>query len=252
MDLLAMYRAVVRNRLFTIPVILLILVGGVWVYFLSSPTYEATSSYVLFAPPAAPTASDIAQDPALAKVHADNPYARVDPSVVVSIIVKRAGSDRARQALIAAGADPRYQIVSGGAYGAASPTVDITGVGSTAASAVKTTELVGDRLQQELHDIQSVQSVDDRYMVKAVQTESVQGAQLKVSSRLRSLLAVLGVGLLLLFVAVSIGEAIRNLRAEPSEEHSPFVLPNSASLGKRVPPSNGRNGRRRERTPTHR
>ena len=82
MDLLAMFRAVLRNRLFTIPVILLMLVGGVWVYFFSSPTYEATSGYVVFEPPDAPTASEIAQDPALAEVHADNPYARVDPSVV--------------------------------------------------------------------------------------------------------------------------------------------------------------------------
>ena len=165
MDLLAMFRAVLRNRLFTIPVILLMLVGGVWVYFISSPTYEATSGYVVFEPPDAPTASDIAQDPALAEVRADNPYARVEASVVGGIIVKRTGGPRARAALTAEGADPRYQIVSGDAYGVASPTIDITGVGSTAASAVKTADLVGNRLEKEVHDIQSAQLVDDRYKV---------------------------------------------------------------------------------------
>ena len=214
MDLLAMFRAVLRNRRFTIPVILLMLVGGVWVFFFSSPTYEATSGYVVFEPPVAPTASEIARDPALAEVHADNPYARVEPSVVAGIIVKRASNPRARAALTAEGADPRYKVVSGGAYGVASPAVDITGVGSTAASAVKTADLVGDRLEKEVNDIQSAQLVDDRYRVKAVQTEAVQGAQLKESSRLRSLLGVLGAGLVLLFVAVSIGEAIRSLRKE--------------------------------------
>ena len=55
--------------------------------------------------------------------------------------------------------------------------------------------------------------------MKAVQTEAVQGAQLKESSRLRSLLGVLGAGLVLLFVAVSIGEAIRSLRTERSDQH---------------------------------
>jgi hypothetical protein len=257
MDLLAMFRAVLRNRLLTIPVILLTLVGGVWVYFFSSPTYEATSSYIVFEPPAAPTASEIAEDPALAKVNADNPYARVDPSVVAGIIVKRAGSPRARAALTAEGADQRYKIALGGAYGVASPTVDVTGVGSTAASAVKTADLVGDRLDKEVNDIQS--TVDDRYRVKAVQTEAVQGAQLKESSRLRSLLGLLGAGLVLLFVAVSIGEAVRGLRKERSstvqrrtapDQLSPFMRPNPTSRGDRVATTNGPD--RGERTRSHR
>jgi hypothetical protein len=247
MDLLAMFRAVLRNRLFAIPVILLTLIGGVWAYFFSSPTYEATSGYVVFEPPDAPTASEIAENPALAEVRADNPYARVDPSVVVGIIVKRASNPRAREALTAEGADPRYKIASGGAYGVASPTVDITGVGSTAASAVKTAHLVGARLEKEVNDIQSAQVVDDRYRVKAVQTEAVQAAQLKESSRLRLLLGVLGGGLVALFVAVSIGEAIRTLR----EERYGDTRRSSSGTWRRVDrvaTSNGRDGGDRTRS----
>ncbi len=247
MDLLAMFRAVLRNRLFTIPVILLMLSRWCMGVLLLLANIRGHLGLRSLRAAGRASASEIAEDPALAEVNADNPYARVDPSVVVGILVKRVGGPRARAALTAEGADPRYKIGSAGAYGVASPTVDITGVGSTAASAVKTADLVGDRMEKELDDIQSAQLVDDRYMVTAVQTEAVQGAQLKESSRLRSLLGVLGAGLVLLFVAVSIGEAIRSLR---KERYGDTRRSSSRTRRRvdRVATSNGRDGGDRRRS----
>jgi hypothetical protein len=106
-------------------------------------------------------------------------------------------------------------------------------------------------MEKELDDIQSAQLVDDRYMVTAVQTEAVQGAQLKESSRLRSLLGVLGAGLVLLFVAVSIGEAIRSLRKERYDDTRRSSSRTRRRVD-RVATSNGRDDTRRSSSRTRR
>jgi hypothetical protein len=87
-------------------------------------------------------------------------------------------------------------------------------VGPTPEKALETTRLVSAALEKELRDIQVRESVNERYLIRAVQVESTDEARLRVSSRLRSLVAVLALGTFLLFVLVSIADAVGIKRAE--------------------------------------
>ena len=131
MDLLLIVRKIWRHKLLTVPVILLTLAGAVYVVAVKEPLYEASSSYLLISPRAAPTAEEIARNPALAKVHADNPYTRfADQSVVVDVLERSMSTESARRTLMRAGADPRYTVGSGVEFGSSVPIMQINGPGS--------------------------------------------------------------------------------------------------------------------------
>jgi hypothetical protein len=225
MNVLRAARMLWRYKFFTVPIILLTLAAVGYVALLTPGLYEAESSYVLFSPPAPPTKDDIAADPALAKVHADNPYARFDPSVVSGIIADRVNSDRVRTRLVAAGADDGYTVTTSGQYGNASPTAQIQAQGSTPAGALRTVQMVGKAYRDELRTVQAAQGVDGDYMITATEVGEPDGAHARVSNRLRSMLAILGAGALLLFLSVSIAEAVQALRHEASTKSpSPLVV----------------------------
>jgi hypothetical protein len=264
MDLLAITRALKRHWRWTVPIAIVVAVAAAYVALTTPTTYQATASYVLFSPPAAPTPDDIAANPLLGLVHANNPYARMDQSVVVGITAKRVNTDPTRSKLVAAGADPGYKVTTGGLYGATSPTADVKGTGDTPATAIETAKIVGAEFQRNLHELQVAQGVDDTYMVRAEQVDAPLTATAKVSSRLRAIVAVLALGALLLFVVVSIGEAVDNHRRERAERRSQFLLPpavddmycadqdgwfHPAVPGSRIAtPANGTNGGRRRQS----
>jgi hypothetical protein len=240
MDVLAIVRALKRHWRLTVPIAVLVAFVGGYVAFFTPASYEATASYVLFTPPAPPTPEEIAANPALGLVHADNAYARMDPAVVVDLVAKRVNNDATRSRLLAAGADGGYEVNAGGVFGVSSPTVDITGTGDSAARAITTAKLVGAEFERNLHELQVAQGTDENYMVKAVDIDPPTSATQKVSSRLRAVVAVLGLGALLLFVAVSIGEAFENMKKERTARRSKFVLPYTLDREEHA----GRNGKR--------
>lgn len=253
MDVLAVVRALKRHWRLTIPIVVLVAMAGMYVVFFSSSSYEATSTYVLFSPPAAPTPEEIRADPALELVHSDNPYARMDQPVVIDILTKRVNSDAVRNRLVAAGADRRYEVTTGGLYGMiASPTADIKSTASSPQGAIKTVKQVGAEFQQNLVRLQTAQGTDPKYMVRAEPVDPPTSATAVVSSRVRSLVAILGLGALLLFVAVSIGEAFDNMRRERTAQRSNFVLPYAVDRSDKreghelaAPPSSGVSASRR-------
>ena len=84
MNLLLIVKKLRKYKLFTAPIFLLILFGSFYVFAVKAPTYEANSLFIFVDPPAPPTDAEIAADPALGKVHSDNPYLRFsDQSVLV-------------------------------------------------------------------------------------------------------------------------------------------------------------------------
>ena len=94
MDLLLIARKIWRYKLATLPVIFLTLCGAVYAVAFKDPVYEAKSSYLLINPPAPPTAEEIARNPQLGRVNADNPYTRyADQSVVVEVLTSALNSD---------------------------------------------------------------------------------------------------------------------------------------------------------------
>jgi hypothetical protein len=215
MDLLLIARKIWRHKFVTVPVILLTIAGAGYVVTVKQPLYEASSSYLLINPPAAPTADDIARNPALANVRADNPYTRfADQSVIIDVLSRTINSDSARRRLLRAGADPRYVVESASRFGTTSPIVQITGTGPTPHAAMRTAEVVGHAVVGELDRMQQVQKVDPRYRITTLQVEFPDGPRLQPSGQLRMLVAVLVLGAILLFIVVSVTDALETLRRE--------------------------------------
>jgi capsular polysaccharide biosynthesis protein len=215
MDLWLILQKIWRHKLFTLPVIALTLAGAAYVVAVKKPTYEATSSYILINPPAPPTAEDIARDPALGRVNADNPYTRFpDESVVVDVLARTVGSDSARHELVRAGADERYTVASAAHFGSSSPIVQITGTGASPEAAIHTANVVGRAVADELARMQRVQHVDSRYWITAFEVEVPDHAQLRASGQLRMLVGILGLGAILLFIVISVMDALAAIRAE--------------------------------------
>jgi hypothetical protein len=221
-DLLPIFRKIWRYRVVTLPVIALTLLGALYMVVAKAPVYKVSSSYVLINPPPPPTADDIARDPALGRINANNPYTQFsDQSVIVSLLSNSLSNDSARQALSKAGADPRYTVAPDVALGYSSLVVEVTGVGSSPETAVQSAKLVGTALTRELDRLQASQNVDPSYMIKTQQVVAPDSPKLQVSSRARPLIAVLVFGAILLLVVVSAAEAVDTLRAERRESGLP-------------------------------
>ncbi|MFN0088935.1 MAG: Wzz/FepE/Etk N-terminal domain-containing protein [Acidimicrobiales bacterium] len=215
MDLLSILRTLWRHKLVTAPVLLLTLAGGVYALAFQPADYEASTSLVLISPPPPPTEKQIREDPSLANVETENPYARFyDQSIVVEIVARSLDSNASRSALVARGADNRFTVTRAGQYGGSGPVAEITALAASAPRAAATAQLVSDAFQDELRKLQAAEGVDERYMIRALLLTAPEDARLKVSSKLRSAVGVVGLGAFTLLVAISIAEAISTGRRE--------------------------------------
>ena len=93
--------------------------------------------------------------------------------------------------------------------------------------------------------MQQAEGVDSRYRIKTQQVDVPDGAQLRASGQLRMLVAVLALGAILLFVAVSVADALTNLRTERTRrargDRRPTVCPRwTETTGWPALPSTGR------------
>jgi hypothetical protein len=231
MTLLLIFRKIWRYKLATIPIFALVLAGSFYVIAVTAPTYETSATYILVNPPPLPTEAEIARNPELGRINGDNPYARFsDTSVLVQILASRMNSDDKRLALEKQGADINYQVAPSVEFGFSAPLVQVTGTGTTAEAAVKTATVVGQALTQELDQMQSIRKVDKTYRIKAEAVVAVGEAKLKPSGKLRSLVAVMVLGTIMLFIAISVLDAISALRSEWAQrggniEHRPGATP---------------------------
>jgi hypothetical protein len=225
MNLLSIARKIWRYKLLTVPVVLLTFCGAVYVIAVKPPVYEASSSYILINPPEPPTPEDVARDPSLARINADNPYTRFsDQSVIVEVLASSMANESTTRALLNAGADPRYKVERASQFGYSSPILKITAQGSSPVVAVKSAKLVGSAVTRQLAQMQQAEGVDPTYRIKAHKVETPAGAQLRASGQLRSLVGVLGLGAVLLFLVVSLGDAVTMLRMERGGRSAPSPL----------------------------
>jgi capsular polysaccharide biosynthesis protein len=225
MSLLLILTKIWKYKLLTLPIIVLILVGAFYVVAVTAPTYESTSTYILVNPPPPPTDEEIARDPALGKIKDDNPYTRFsDQSVLVQVLASRLASEDTRRALAKQGADPNYTATPSAEFGFSAPILQITGMGTSAAQAITTANLVGEALTRELDKMQADRGVDKSYRIKTEAVVPARTATLKPSGKLRALVAVFVLGTVMLFIVISLLDALGALRAEwakrgATEEH---------------------------------
>jgi len=214
MDLLSIIRAVWRCKVVTIPVILLTLLGAFYVVKIKPPVYDAQSSLLMLAPPGPPTASQIAADPKLKKQNSNNPYnAYGSLSVIADSVIERVTSAAAQPALLRQGANPQYQLALS-TDPSFPPIIVITGVGNTPQEAILTANVVTRAAASDVYKLQQANGTGSQYMIKPVQLVKPTTATRSSSSKLRALIAVLGLGAVLLFIAVSVTDALSKRRKD--------------------------------------
>lgn len=213
MDLISITQAVWRHKFAAIPVMLLTVLGLFYVYAIKPAAYQASSELLLLSAPNPPSASQIAADPKLAKVNPSNPYVNFeDLPVVADAVLDVVASGASQQALARAGADPQYQVTLSADSGSP-PILAITGVGSSVQQAIRSATLVTKAAVTDLRLMQEQQHVSSQYMITATQLVRPEQAQEKLSGKLRMLIAVLGLGVIMLFVVVSVADLIEQRRS---------------------------------------
>jgi capsular polysaccharide biosynthesis protein len=226
MDLLTLLRTLRRYKLATIPIVILTGVAAGYLLFLAPSTYQTKSTVIMVSPSATtPTTADIVTNPALAKVHANNPYTRnYDPVVVANVVLERLTSDQVKTDLIAEGSGTGYQVTLSAPFGYSTPILEIDGAGSSPAAALKSVTVVDDAVATQLLAMQT--GVDPQYQVTSQIVTPPSTPVIKVSAKLRGTIAVCVLGLIALFVAISIGQAMTKKR----EERSRLYLPTNTSM----------------------
>lgn len=210
MDLLTIAQSLWRHKLLAIPVIVLTVIGGFYILKLKAPVYEASSS-VLLIDPQGPTATQAAS-PALRKINSNNPYVDYgDLDVVADSVIETMTSPDNQAALANAGVDSRYSVELSTDYGNP-PIIAITGVGASAQQAIHGADVLAQTATTDLTQMQKRAGVNNIYMIKSIELSLPSQAQLSSSGKLRSLIAVLGVGAILLFLVISVADVVEKRR----------------------------------------
>jgi hypothetical protein len=254
-DLLNVLRTLRRFKWTTVAVALLTL-GAVGGLLLTAPkVYQVAANYVLVSP-SIPSDLELTTHPELAAENRNNPYLRFSSqSIVGQVLATRMTSDEVRHELVEQGVDKDYLVAPSGDFGGAGQIVNVSGVGGTPQAAARATELIVTRMTSELRTLQRVYGAADRYLITLIPIEAPGEARLMVSGQLRSVIAVIGAGLLGLFAAISIRQAMsaertpspitRPRRLRPKGQRpteitvengvAPPILEEPASVGPRVP-----------------
>jgi hypothetical protein len=206
MDLIAIAQTVRRHKFAALPVLILTFVLVCYVMFLSKPDYQAVGAYALVNPPPAPTQAQITQNPSLGKVDANNPLVSYgNLTIVAGMLTEAMGTESMENTLVAGGVDPRSTVTLDPS--SIAPVLTVTGVGSTAADAVYSGVRLGNALSNQLNAMQARLGVTAGYRITAYPLGLPDQASLKVSSKLRDLAGVLALGVILLWVSISIAVA---------------------------------------------
>jgi capsular polysaccharide biosynthesis protein len=235
MDLLALSRTMWRHKIAVIPVLVLVLLGLVYVVKVKPPTYQSDTSLILNIPQP-PTQQELLSNPKLAKLDYNNPYitlADEDPLFVGDAVTDLLTNPSAQQTLLSEGVDPKYQVSLSSDPGSP-PIINIVGVGTTAAEAESGAVLISkaalaDLLTMQLRDGVSTNSpvlITAEVLVKPTK------ASASISSKLRTLIEVLALGVIMLFVVISVAEAFSRRREEEYELDVPPAVKTRSLLSR--------------------
>jgi capsular polysaccharide biosynthesis protein len=212
MDLVAMTKEAFRYRAVTIPILALTFLLAIYFVAIKAPTYEAQSSYALVAPPNPPSATQIAANPALGRVNSNNPYVSYgDLTDVVALVSQAMSGAGLKQQLHNEGIDGSYTIAQN--VDASAPIVDITATAGSPAAATYAATRVANLTIATLGNLQRAQHVNRRYWITAQQLTPPDKPTAKLSSKIRAVIAIIGIGLIAWFIALSIVRGLAEQRA---------------------------------------
>lgn len=135
------------------------------------------------------------------------------------------------------GVDANYQVGPSMEFPLGTPIMQVTGVGSSAAQALRSAELVGRELSIEMNKLGAAQGTDPRYFIKVQPLTPPGPAEQQLSSKLRTLLAVLAFGAITVFVVVSVMTALEERRTR--ETALPDNSPDDSWPSPPTPAANG-------------
>lgn len=217
MDPLTVLATVWRHKWVALPVIVLTCVACVYVYLFAPRTYEASVSYALAAPDT-PTAMELEQDSALAKLNSDNPYLRSnDSSLLAQVVITKLTDPAYVDQLKEAGFGTDYKIAPVAGMGL----VTISASSDVETEAVATAKLVGDQFTSTLNSVQKINGADDRYLYSTILVRGPGPAKELFSNRLRSLIMVGIAGSVLLFGAISVARSVTIRRQGRRSDNPP-------------------------------
>jgi hypothetical protein len=231
MDLIAILQKMWRHKLALIPVVALTMLGAVYIVALKPAMYSTTSNYILLSPPAPPTAAQVGADPALGRISANNPYMEFgDLSIVSSLLAQVVATDAVRANLVKQGAESGYTVAPSQQFGLTTPMLQITGMGATPQAAIKTTTLVGQTLVSEMDSLQAAKGVNPHYYITASQFTAPGIPKQQLSSKLRSLVAILAIGMLLTFIVLSVADGIAERKELARRKDKPHGAPGTVGI----------------------
>jgi hypothetical protein len=220
MDVIAILRAIWRHKLLTLPILVVTMLACVYAVKFRPPQYVTTVDYALVAPPQSAAPADVHHDPGLSQVSPNNPFGRfIDQSVVVDILTNALNNDPIHAKLIAAGATPSYSVTPSQKFGSPVPIAEVKGVGTTPGIANHTAALVSQEMQTELYKMQVAQGVNPYFMFTTIQLGH-SGPSLQVSSKLRTMIGILGAGVIVLFIVISIADARSQSKRKREEQRA--------------------------------
>ncbi len=220
MDPLAVLKTMWHHKLIVLPVLLITLIAGVYVFQFAPRSYQTTMTYALINP-SPPSQADIEKKPDLGKLNSNNPYLRSsDPSLIVQVVITRLSDGSTGDQLAKEGLGSDYT-VSRGVGGQNGFLIDITGIGSSPEASNVLVRKLGAYLEQDLSEIQKVNGADSAYLYTPLVVAPPDKPVEQFSSRLRSLIVVLLGGIVLMFAAVSFARALDAARMRKSEVSRP-------------------------------
>lgn len=209
MDPMAVVKTLWRFKLLVLPVVLLTLGAALFVYQFGPRSYESTLSYAVV-DPAAPTSTELDNNPVLQELNSANPFLRsADPTLVTNVLITRLRAASVAESLKDEGLGDEYTVTPG----AGGFIIDITGVGNSPEQSLATTSAIGTRLEDELYEMQTTNGADTRYIFTALAVAPPDQATERFSSRLRAVIVVVLGGSVLLFGAVSLGRGLERTGA---------------------------------------
>ena len=206
MDPIAVVKKLWHFKYFVLPVLLVTLIAGVYVFQFAPRSYESSMTFAIVNPKI-PTEAELLNDPALGKLNSDNPYLRSsDPTLIAQVVITRL-SDSATAGILAGKNLGTDYTVTRGVTGNGL-LIDISAVGQSPEQSLLTLEALGSLVQSNLYDLQKVNRADDRFLFTSLVVAPPGKSAEQFSSRLRSVIVVGLAGVVLLFGAVSLAGAL--------------------------------------------
>jgi hypothetical protein len=234
MNVMSIFKEISENKRVALPVVLLTLLAAAYVAVLRPPEYVSDSALALVNPPSAPTPAQIASDPALGKINANNPYVQYnDLTVVVALIQQALNGQTVANRLKSEGVPDGYT-VQPTSTNLNAPIIDVSGVGSTPAVAAGSAAIIDREIAVTLNQLQQNEGVARGYRITTQLLNAPSKATLKVSGKLRSLIAVLALGVVMMFVTLSIHRGLAERKRHNVDGAAGYRAGESMSV---VPPA---------------